>query len=82
MERILEDIEMKDCKGSSFPGVKLQREDGDDDELRGLDVTTYRSVVARAKFVTTVRPDIRYSITEFCLEMDRPVYRSTWRRHW
>ena len=76
VERILEDIEMKDCKGSSFPGLKLQEEDGDDDELRGLDLTTYRSDVTRAKFVTSDRSNIRYSIKELCLEMDRPVHRS------
>ena len=76
MERIHKDIEMRDCKGSSFPGVKLQEEDEDDDDLRGLDLTTYRSVVARAKFVTSDRPNIRYSIKELCLEIDRPVHRS------
>ena len=45
-------------------GVKLQEEDRDDDELRGLDLIKYRSVVARANFVAQDRPDIRYSVKE------------------
>ena len=57
VERILEDMEMKECNGSSVPGIK-QAEDEDDDELRGLDLTKYRSVVARANFVPQDRPDM------------------------
>ena len=32
------DMEMVECNGSSVLGVKLQGEDGDDDEFRGLDL--------------------------------------------
>ena len=59
--------------------VKLQEEDGDDDELRGLDLTKYRSVVARANFVAQDRPDIRYSVKELCRDMSRPVQSNTQR---
>ena len=76
VERILEDMEMVECNGSSVPGVKLQEADGDDDELGGLDLTKYRSVVARANFVAQDRPDIRYSVKELCRDMSRPVQRS------
>ena len=43
VERILEDMEMVECNGFSAPGVKLQEEDGDDDEFGGLDLTKYRT---------------------------------------
>ena len=76
VERIFEDMEMVECNGSSVPGVKLQEADGDDDELRGLDVTKYRSVVARANFVAQGRPDIRCSVKELCRDMSRAVQRS------
>ena len=69
-------MEIVQCNGSSVPGVKLQEADGDDDELRGLDLTKYRSVVARANFVAQDRPDIRYSVKELCRDMSRPVQRS------
>ena len=42
---------------------KLKEEDGDDDEFRGLALAKYRSVVARANFVSD-RPDIRFSVKE------------------
>ena len=76
VERILEDIEMVECNGSYVPGVKLQEADGDDDELRVLDLTKYRSVVARANFAAQNRPDIQYSVKELCRDMSRPVQRS------
>ena len=39
MERIFDEMEMTDCNGSSVPGVKLQEEEADDEELKGPDLT-------------------------------------------
>ena len=41
VKRILEDTAMKECYASSVPGVKPQRRDGDDDELRGPYLAKY-----------------------------------------
>ena len=73
VERIFEDMENCSCNGSSVPGVKLQAPDGDDDELRSLDLTKCRSVVA----VDEHRPGIQYSVKELCHDMSRPVQRCT-----
>ena len=43
---------------SSVLRVKLLEQNGDHDELRGLDLTKCRSVVARANFVAQDRPNI------------------------
>ena len=34
VKRILDEMELTDCNGSSVPGVKLHEEEGDDKELK------------------------------------------------
>ena len=58
---------------SVVPGVKLQEEDGDEEELAGEDLTRYRSVVATANFISQDRPDVRFAVKEFCRMMARPT---------
>ena len=64
---------------SFVPGVKLQEEDGDEEELAGEDLTRYRSVVATANFTSQDRPDVRFAVKELCREMARPTCAS-WRK--
>ena len=64
---------------SVVPGVKLQEEDGDEEELAGEDLTRYRSVVATANFISQDRPDVRFAVKELCRKMARPTCAS-WRK--
>ena len=60
------------------PGVRLQEEDGDEEELAGEDLTRYRSVVATANFISQ-DPDVRFAVKELCREIARPTCVS-WRK--
>ena len=64
---------------SVVPGVKLQEEDGDEEELAGEDLTRYRSVVATANFISQDRPVVRFAVKELCREMATPTCAS-WRK--
>ena len=44
------------------PGVRLQEEDGDEEELAGEGLTRYRSVVATANFISQDGPDVRFAV--------------------
>ena len=72
-------VEWFQGKPSVVPGVKLQEEDGDEEELAGEDLTRYRSVVATANFISQDRPDVRFAVKELCREMARPTCAS-WRK--
>ena len=41
-----------------------RRENGDEEELAGEDLTRYRSVVATANFISQDRPDVRFAVKE------------------
>ena len=73
VERILQVCGMVSGNPSVVPGVKLQEEDGDEEELAGEDLTRYRSVVATATFISQERPDVRFVAKELCREMARPT---------
>ena len=79
VERILQVCGMVSGNPSVVPGVKLQEEDGDEEELAGEDLTRYRSVVATANFIFQDRPDVRFAVKELCREMARPTCAS-WRK--
>ena len=50
---------------SVVPGVKLQEEHGDEEELAGEDLARCRSVVATANFIAQDRPDVRFAVRDF-----------------
>ena len=58
---------------SVVPGVKLQEEHGDDEELVEEDLVWYRSVVATANFIAQYRPDVRFAVKERYKQMARPA---------
>ena len=72
VERISELLEWKIARDLLF-WSEVEDDDADDNELRWLDLFTYRSVVTSAKFEKTTRSDIRHSIAEFWLEIDRSI---------
>ena len=79
VERILQVCGMVSGNPSVVPGVKLQEEDGDEEELAGEDLTRDRSVVATANFISQDRPDVRFAVKELCREMASPTCAS-WRK--
>ena len=79
VERILQVCGMVSENPSVVPGVKLQKEDGDEEELAGEDLIRYKSVVATANFISQDRTDVRFAVKELCREMARPTCGS-WRK--
>ena len=77
VEKILQVCGLVSGNPSVVPGVKLQKEHGDDEELAGL--VRYRSVVATANFIAQHRPNVRFAVKEVCREMARPTCAS-WRK--
>ena len=78
VERILQVCGMVSGNPSVVQGVKLQEEDGDEEELAGEDLTRYRSVVATANFTSLDRSDVRFAVKELCREVARPT--CAWRK--
>ena len=79
VERILQVCGVVSGNPSVVAGVKLQEENGDEEELAGEDLTRYRSVVATANFISQDRPDVRFAVKELCREMAKPTCAS-WRK--
>ena len=79
VEKILQVCGLVSGNPSVVPGVKLQEEHGDEEELAGEDLARYRSVVATANFIAQDRPDVRFAVKELCREMARPTCAS-WRK--
>ena len=74
VERILQVCGMVSRNPSVVPGVKLQEEDGHEE-----DFARYSSVVTTANFISQDRPDVRFALKELCREMARPACAS-WRK--
>ena len=71
VEKMLQDMRLSDCKPNLTPGVKEDRKDGEE-ALKGEQIKIYRSVVARANYLSQDRPDIRYATKELCRHMQTP----------
>ena len=72
VEKMLEDMKLVSCKPNLTPGTKEDKT-SEDTALEGEQVRTYRSVVARANYISQDRPDIKYSTKELCRKMQRPT---------
>ena len=73
VEKIIDEMGLKDGNGTAAPGLKDQEQEGDETQLAGDDLRRYRSVVARANFISQDRPDIRYTVKELCRSMSKPT---------
>jgi hypothetical protein len=58
---------------------KVEDEGGDDEELQGLEATSFRALAARLNYVSQDSPDLQFAAKEVCREMAKPTGRS-WRR--
>ena len=79
VEKILQVCGLVSGSPSVVPGVKLQEEHGDEEELAGEDLARYRSVGATANFIAQDRADVRFAVKGLCGEMARPTCAS-WRK--
>ena len=72
VEKMLEDMRLVDCKPNLVPGSREGR--GEKSTALEKDrIGTYRSVVARANYLSQDRPDIRYATKELCRRMAGPT---------
>ena len=79
VEKMLNDMELGECKESVVPGTKTNEQEDDNEQLDVEYAKRYRSVVARGNFLAQDRPDIRKSVKELYREMSSPS-RGSWRR--
>ena len=75
-ELLIEDLSIE--AGLATPGVD-EKDDEEDKELSEADSTRYRSLVARANYLATDRPDISFPVKELCRSMSRPTA-SSWKK--
>ena len=74
-DMIIRDLGMVGKRGLSTPGVKSgndKDEEGDEEELGNEDSTRYRSITARANFLSQDRSDIKYAVKELTRHMAKP----------
>jgi hypothetical protein len=64
-------MQISDCRPNSTPGTREDRKRGG--KAMGEQVKTYRSVVARANYLTQDWPDIMYATKELCSHMAAPT---------
>ena len=75
-ELLIEALGVGEGKGLTTPGID-EKENEEGEQLLDLQwATRYRSLVARANYLATDRPDIGYAVKELCRTMSRPTSRS------
>ena len=75
-ELIVEQLGLSSEKGLSTPGptTGAEEDDAEDDvPLVGVDVTSYRAIIARCNYLGSDRPDCLFAIKEGCREMSAPT---------
>jgi hypothetical protein len=73
-EMIIKSLEMTNAKGVSTPGGDEQpwKEQEHAEKLGHHEGRQYRSLVARANYLSPDRPDIQYAVKELCRSMSDP----------
>ncbi len=69
---MLKDTRLTDSKPNMIPGTREDRSEGGA-ALEGEQIEIYRSVVARANYISQGRPDVRYATKELCRRMAGPT---------
>ena len=75
-ELLIEAMGVRDGKGLATPGVDERDDDQPDEMLDGQWAASYRSIVARANYLATGRPDIAFAVKELCRTMSQPTKKS------
>ena len=73
-ELLAEELQIE--KGLATPGVEDREDQDDDAPLDSNWGSRYRSLVARANYLATDRPDIAFAVKELCKSMSSPTTRS------
>ena len=73
---LIESLGIKEGKGLSTPGVDEKEDDKPEEPLDNHWSTMYRSMVARANYLATDRPDIGFAVKELCRTMSSPTGKS------
>ena len=68
--------ELKVEKGLATPGIEEKEEEDDEQPLDMHWSGRYRSLVARANYLATDRPDIGFAVKELCKSMSSPTDRA------
>ena len=80
-ELIIEDMGLQNAKSVVTPGEDVSHDEtgGDDEELDEYYTQRFRSLTARANYLSADRPDLQFSVKELCRDMSRPK-QSSWNR--
>ena len=76
-EIIAKELGLETSKGLTTPGVDEPIPEGDE-ALTGWQLTQYRSLSARALYLSMDRPDIQFAVKELCRYMTAPT-QGSWR---
>ena len=72
-ELIIEDLGLQNSKGVVTPGDENLCKSENDAQLEGWQVQKFRSLAARANYLSADRPDIQYRVKELCRDMSAPT---------
>ena len=75
-ELVMEQLGLKDDKGIGTPGLSGAHEDdnpNDDVPLTGADISSYKGVIVRCRYLASDRPDCNFMIKEGCRGMSTPT---------
>ena len=74
-ELIVGQLQLQQTSGLSTPGADADDDGGDEEAmaLTGQDVTLFRGLAARCKYLARDRPDIQYLAKEICRDMSAPT---------
>ena len=72
-EIVINELGLHDAKGVTSPGTKLPESEDGDELLGGGNITKYRAISARIKYLALDRADIAYSAKECARAMSQPT---------
>lgn len=73
---IVSQLGLTDAKELTCPAADEIKRDNDDEELNAEYTTEYKSIVARANYLSTDRPDIQYAVKKLATSMSKPTNRN------
>ena len=83
-ELIIEQLQLKNGKGVSTPGIDDQ-DDHEEDALEALgplEATSFGGMAGRCNYLSAGRPDIMFPVKELCRDMSKPTVKSMAKLEW
>ena len=75
-ELIVSQLGLKESKELTCPSAEEVKREDDEIELNNEYTTQYKSIVARANYLATDRPDIQYAVKKLATSMSKPTNRN------